>query len=401
MPDSLVEPAATISSTTAAPTSPSAPSQPTSLASDTAPKRASGLDHLGLSELALAHAKSVRAHKGHRILMIRGFSGLCQTTISLSLVGIKDQFYLVGALQFFGSMTLFFQWRTGNPLMFVLRGGVSWCLCLIAIYTATCGKIWLWEEECNRKAWHDAREPLRMLHCVGAVRRFFNGLSLFCQFKNPQRMFQGHGNEQLFFRGCIQASGVVIHSLLYTMKRLELDGTQWERETHEELSHFLRMIFIVVSSWSLFHQWWFTGKGATGHPLSNAYEHLRRHGSSVGNSLGGMHDQADHIRAKAAEKARQFNASMLNAGQYCADATLHAADVALHHATDIALHATGLSPSHDQRKHNGEERTHVDDMGSGDHQEPRADASNSKVELEETVSDGMQVAVNNEDLTEV
>lgn len=310
-----------------------------------------------------AHAMSARtvaAHKGHRNLAIRATTAFCQGIISCSLIDVKEQYIPVAFLNFCASSTLVVQFRTGNPLMFALRGSCSWLLCLLLIYTVMCGKTWAWDhdEKCVTKAWHDARESLRIIHIFGSIRLFLNGLSLFFQFCFPHRMFAGHGNQQLFCRGCIQASGVVLHILLFTMKRTQLDGTKWERSTQEELSHFLRILFIALSSWSLFHQWWHTGVGHTGHPLSDAYEHKRSQGHGLSHSLCSMHQHAGKLRQKAKEKAE------------------HAMHNAMHHHPND----------------NGEHQSKVDGQRHGEKQkESRKDETSSKDEHRETSPAAVQI----------
>lgn len=310
-------------------------------------------------------ARTVAAHKGHRNLAIRASTAFCQGVVSSSLIDVKETYIPVAFLNFCASTTLAVQFRTGNPLMFALRGSCSWFLCLLLIYNVMCGKTWAWEhsDKCVSAAWHDAREPLRIIHIFGCIRLFLNGTSLFCQFSFPHRMFAGHGNEQLFYRGCVQASGVILHVLLFTMKRTQIDGTKWERSTHEELSHFLRIFFIAISSWSLFHQWWHTGTGHTGHPLSDAYEHKRSNGHGLFHSLCSMHKHAGKLRQKAKEKAE------------------HALNHAMHH-------------HHDK---NGEHKSKDDGQGHGEEQKaPRKDESSSKDEHRETSPPDVQLPPSDE-----
>lgn len=266
------------------------------------------LDH-DATQQALQRVKSLKAHAGHRNLAIRACTSLGQGVVSVWLISsdVKDQLIPVAIFQFCSSMTLAFQFRTGNPLMFVLRGCCSWGICICAIHAAACGKTWPWGEDvqCVTAAWHDIREPLRVLHVLAAVRVFFNGLSLFCQFKFPTVMFLGHGNIQLFCRGCCQMSGLLIHVPRYILKRTQLDGTKFERKMQEEMAHFFRCLFIFCSALSLWHQWWNTGKGHTGNALSDAYETCRRQGLSTKDSLRSMRIHAKEMQKKASEKAAE------------------------------------------------------------------------------------------------
>jgi len=301
--------------------------------------------------------KSVAAHKGHRNLAIRSTTAFCQGIVSASLIDVKETYVPVAFLNFCAATTLAIQFRTGNPLMFALRGSCSWLLFLLLVYNVMCGKTWAWDynEMCVSGAWHDERAPLRIIHVVGCLRLFLNGTSLFCQFTFPHRMFADHGNEQLFFRGCVQASGVVLHVLLFAMKRSELDGTKWERSNHEEVSHFFRILFIAISSWSLFHQWWHTSVGHTGHALSDAYEHKRRNGHGLCHSLCHMHVHMLHLHG--------------------------------HHKVDGEGH---MHCHHD-------EESKVDGEGHGEEQkEPRKDDSSPKDELRETSPADAQIPPSDE-----
>lgn len=136
------------------------------------------------------------------------------------------------------------------------------------------GSSWKWSEKSVNEAWLDIRLAFRILHCAAAVRLFFNGLSLWCQYRFPHRMFRGHGNEQLFYRGAVQATGVPINVLRFVLKLTLLAGTDFQRSTVEITANLLRCVVTSVSSASLFNQWWMTGKGATGHPTSDAWERL-------------------------------------------------------------------------------------------------------------------------------
>eukprot|EP00419_Tripos_fusus_P067607 CAMPEP_0172932542 /NCGR_PEP_ID=MMETSP1075-20121228/220052_1 /TAXON_ID=2916 /ORGANISM="Ceratium fusus, Strain PA161109" /LENGTH=296 /DNA_ID=CAMNT_0013793869 /DNA_START=476 /DNA_END=1367 /DNA_ORIENTATION=+ len=54
-----------------------------------------------------------------------------------------------------------------------------------------------------------------------------------------------------------------------------LTGTEYERLPFEVAVNFVRaFVTIPFSSGSLFNQWWYTQKGSTGHPTSDAHERL-------------------------------------------------------------------------------------------------------------------------------
>jgi hypothetical protein len=247
--------------------------------------------------------QAIRAHKGHRNLLIRGCCTTCMTVISIIQIQIpKDQFVCIAITQFFSACTLFVQWRRGNPWMFIGRAITSWVLMLLSLHTTVCGNTYPWEfgPECTREAWDDPLlSPLRVLHLLAAVRYCLNGLSLLLQFLYPTHMLFNHGNQQLFFRGWIQASNVIVHLARYLVKRIRLDGTWNEADALELQSHWLRMAIIAISAASLWNQWWLTGKRNTGHPLSDAYLHLRHDGSSHCHALTSMHEKSKGYRASA------------------------------------------------------------------------------------------------------
>jgi hypothetical protein len=211
-------------------------------------------------------------HKGHRNLLIRSCTAFAQATVTAWLVGYDisrppQSLYIIS--QLVGSMSLFVQWRTGNPKMFIVRGLSNWFACMVAIYHTKCGATWP-SDPCADGPWEDERISLRILSTFATIRLFLNGLSLMCQYRFPHRMFRGHGNEQLFYRGCVQASGIPIHICRFFVKTVQLDGNHVPLDY---TSNFLRGCLIIpIASWSLFHQWYNTSKGNTGHPASDLYE---------------------------------------------------------------------------------------------------------------------------------
>merc|ERR1712196_300186 len=104
------------------------------------------------------------------------------------------------AFQLMASATLVNQWRSGNPKMFVFRSFASFGRAIVLAHLAACGRRAPWEA-CDSEGWSDERFPFRILHCAATLRMLLNGCSLVCQYKFPHRMFWGHGNEQLFYRG--------------------------------------------------------------------------------------------------------------------------------------------------------------------------------------------------------
>jgi hypothetical protein len=87
-------------------------------------------------------------------------------------------------------------------------------------------------------------------------------------------MFLGHGSEQIFIRGCVQGMGVPIEILREIVRLTVLDVFWLERSQVLIVAMFLRCIITAASAYTLFAQWWLTGKGATGHPTSDQWERL-------------------------------------------------------------------------------------------------------------------------------
>jgi len=214
----------------------------------------------------------VSPHKGHRNLLIRSVASFFQATVSLWLVAYNisrppQSMYMIS--QLIGSLSLFVQWRTGDPKMFVVRGCANWFRCIVAVYHTSCGATWP-SDPCFDEPWEDERVSLRILNTFATIRLFFNGLSLMCQYRFPHRMYKGHGNEQLFYRGCIQATGVPLHICRFFVKAVQLDGNHMPLDYTANLIRGL--LLIPISSTSLFNQWYNTSQGNTGHPSSDLHE---------------------------------------------------------------------------------------------------------------------------------
>jgi len=234
-------------------------------------------------------------------------------------------------LQIVSGITLVVQWRTGNPMMFVGRGFSNWAQALVTLHSVGCGKEWFWDlDACEQKYWHDERRALKIIHIVMVLRNFLNGCSLFCQCHWPQIMFLGHGNLQLFLRGGVQSSGIILHSMLLGFKE-SFRGTEVEaRELDIQLVfHTLRIILVTISAWSLFHQWWYTGKGQTGHKVSDLHEHLRRVGHSTWDAIKGALRSVEHAGEHVAHQAKE--------------SASHAKECVIH-ATEHVCHAGQVSP---------------------------------------------------------
>jgi len=214
----------------------------------------------------------ISPHKGHRNLLIRCWASFGQGTLTAWLVAYdhgRPAACLYMIAQVVSSMTLFYQWKTGYPKMFLARASANWFACIVSIYATKCGANWP-GDVCADKPWDDNRRSLRIVAACASARLFFNGLSLVCQYKFPYRMFGGHGNEQLFIRGCIQATGVPIHIARFFLKTVEFDGA------HPQIDYTINalraLVLIPIGSASLFHQWRHTSPGNTGHPASDLFE---------------------------------------------------------------------------------------------------------------------------------
>jgi len=209
-------------------------------------------------------------HKGHRNLLIRGCVGLGQSIITSCLIFWHvDEPHTIPLLicQLFAAGTLIFQWRTGDPWMFVLRAFSAWARCLISYHQAHCGRKWV-GTVCDDEGLNDIRVTFRIIHVIASIRMFLNGMSLFLQFCFPKRgVTARRGNEQLFYRGMIQGSGTPIHLARGILKMALLAETKYERIPVEIACNFIRaLVLIPIASGSLFHQWLHTGTGAKDDP---------------------------------------------------------------------------------------------------------------------------------------
>lgn len=203
------------------------------------------------------------AHKGHRNLIIRGAMAFFQCFVTLCLVGYGiDVLHKLplAACQFLAGAALFHQWKSDDSKMFVLRGVLSFLRAAFLVHLAECGRVGL-NDACDNSAWSDIRRPFRILHYFAAVRMFLSGVSLILQFKYPERGVTAmYGNEQLFYRGCIRAFGIPIYLARAILKIMDLVDTEWERTSVEIATNFIRaFILIPIQTWSLLHQWRFTG----------------------------------------------------------------------------------------------------------------------------------------------
>jgi hypothetical protein len=218
---------------------------------------------------------AIEKHKGHRNLLIRGIVAYFQALMTFFLIVYDiDLAHKVPIMlcQLTSGCSLVTQWRTGDPRMFLVRGTASYVRSVAVFHAAACGRE-MWFEDCNTEAWGDVRRPFRIVHILGAVRLVLNGLSLWCQYLFPHRMFRGHGNEQLFYRGVIQGTGTGINICRAIMNRTLIVDTEFERNALEVMVNLTRAcVLIPIASWSLIDQWYYTGAGNAGHKNLTKHE---------------------------------------------------------------------------------------------------------------------------------
>lgn len=211
-------------------------------------------------------ADYLEPHQGHRNLLIRAVISFFQSVLTLWLVAYDIDVphkLPLAVCQLVACIALFLQWRAGRTSMFLVRACASFIRVALLVHLAACGRVWPWQE-CIDNAWSDIRRPFRFLHCLAAVRMFFNGGSLALQWALPERgITKNYGHEQLFFRGCIRGAGIPLYLVRGVQKITELNGTEWERTAVEIATNFIRaLILIPIHTWSLLHQWRYTGLAA-------------------------------------------------------------------------------------------------------------------------------------------
>lgn len=206
------------------------------------------------------------AHKGHNQLGVRSAINICHAILSFAVMLGRDpipQDVMTMMAQVCSATTLFVQWRSGDPRMFVARGIVSWVRAIFILHWSTCGRNAPWPSaECDIEGWVDLRWPFRVLLVYAAIRQIFNGTSLFLQFAFPNRGVTATcGNEQLWYRSKIQLTGIPMQFLQGLLKEYILGDTIHKRPLIEAVVNFLRCFLIVGSATSLKVQWRSTGTG--------------------------------------------------------------------------------------------------------------------------------------------
>eukprot|EP00930_Biecheleria_cincta_P037502 TRINITY_DN25748_c0_g1_i1.p1 TRINITY_DN25748_c0_g1~~TRINITY_DN25748_c0_g1_i1.p1 ORF type:complete len:538 (-),score=73.81 TRINITY_DN25748_c0_g1_i1:70-1683(-) len=202
--------------------------------------------------------------KGHRNLGIRGGTTICEGLLTLITIAYGDNIAidsLMAICQFWAGATLIVQWRTADPKMFIARAIPSYIRCVWSFYAAGCGRRWPWEA-CNVEGWSDDRCVFRVLHCFAAVRFFLNGLSLTLQYRYPKAGVGQHGNEQLFYRGCVRLGGIPLQLFRAFLKLGQMPDTLYARQPVEIFINLVRALIVVpIASWSLLNQWATSGTG--------------------------------------------------------------------------------------------------------------------------------------------
>ncbi|CAK0889510.1 unnamed protein product [Prorocentrum cordatum] len=139
--------------------------------------------------------------KGHRNLAIRGGVNIVQCCCSMMLAacGVSPSYFLAAALcSVCSAITLFYQWHTANPWMFVARGVVNVMNCLLSLGQAVHLFRHDWLE-----TWGNDLMALKVCHVISAALSLLKARSLFLQYRFPRAGMGIRGNEQLFYRGCI------------------------------------------------------------------------------------------------------------------------------------------------------------------------------------------------------
>lgn len=224
-------------------------------------------------------AKKARAHKGHRNLLIRAvttfLSATCTVVLIVYDIDLPHKLPLLCS-QLLSGLTLLIQWRTGRPSMFLCRACCNFSIALINAHSAVCGRNSL-GGTCGSATWDTELRAMRISTCLSVFRSVCNGLSLSCQYRYPYIMFRGHGNLQLFCRGCVQLSGTFIGIYKFIIQLSIERGSKSEPE-YQDLEIILGLItsclLVPIVASSLFHQWWMTSAGKTGHAKSDAWERL-------------------------------------------------------------------------------------------------------------------------------
>ena len=137
--------------------------------------------------------------------------------------------------------------------MFIVRAILSYIRAVSAIHTALCGRAQQ-GTECTFIGWDDIRIPGRAICIFACLRLVANGTSIMIQYNHPERTFLDRGNDQLFYRSLIQATGTPMNFLRGVLKIVLLSGTVYERHEIEIYADLTRALLLVpICSISLFH----------------------------------------------------------------------------------------------------------------------------------------------------
>lgn len=205
-----------------------------------------------------------RANKGHKNLRIRGIctSIMACLTAALVVLGVDRPHTLPRMFaQFTSAASLFIQFKTGRPSMFLLRASTGIAIALIGAHGSACGRTAV-GDECASGAWEAESRALRIISVLFVVRAICNSLSLCCQFRFPHHMYGSHGNAQLFCRGWIQLTGVPLGIAKIILQFTIQLGSKNEPEYmyyEIAMSFVLYLLLIPTSGLSLIAQWYLTG----------------------------------------------------------------------------------------------------------------------------------------------
>jgi hypothetical protein len=208
-------------------------------------------------------ADYVEPHKGDRNLLIRSVFESLQLFLTFWLICFRiDTFHnsVQGFCEISTAVALLVQWRADHASTHYVRAFVSFLTVPSFVHLGICGYGWPWDG-CDADAWSDMRRPYRNLMLLAAVRMLANGISLVCQNAYPARgVTATYGNEQLFFRSLIRASGIPLYASITLQAFTEFNGTKWQRPAIEIVINLIRACLILpILTMSLIHQWRYTG----------------------------------------------------------------------------------------------------------------------------------------------
>lgn len=215
-------------------------------------------------------------HKGHNQLAVRGVLTVCQACVNVVLIVHhvdNPHKSIMVDMQLWAAVTLFLQWWTGSSYCFPARAVSGILRALLTSHAMVCGRKWSglywWQpltfsgshdahdpHDCATEGWTDMRMAFRILHLCAAMRFLGVATSLILQFLYPERgVTETNGNEQLYYRALIKATGVPIQVLRGLLKIVLLSNTPFERLTVEIVMNFVLAALTACNSTSLYVQY--------------------------------------------------------------------------------------------------------------------------------------------------